>query len=72
MTGAAGPRTCSRRSSTTGFGLLTYRKNQAGKDIPDLDDDTFAVMTWTGDDGRDRSYDVADGTIDGDRHLRDT
>ena len=46
------------------FGLLTYRKNQAGKDIPDLDDDAFAVMTWTGDDGRDRSYDLADGTIE--------
>ena len=47
-----------------GFGLLTYRKNQAGKDIPGLDDDAFAVMTWTGDDGRDRSYDLADGTIE--------
>ena len=47
-----------------GFGLLTYRKNQAGKDIPDLDDDAFAVMTWTGDDGRDRSYDLADTTIE--------
>jgi len=42
-----------------GFGLLTYRKNQAGKDIPDLDDNAFAMMTWTGDDGRERSYDVA-------------
>jgi hypothetical protein len=47
-----------------GFGLLTYRKNQAGKDVPGLDDDAFAVMTWTGDDGRDRSYDLADGTIE--------
>jgi transposase-like protein len=47
-----------------GFGLLTYRKNQAGKDIPDLDGDAFTVMTWTGDDGRDRSYDLADGTIE--------
>jgi hypothetical protein len=46
------------------FGLLVYRKNQAGKDIPDLDDDGFAVMTWTGDDGRDHSYDLADGTIE--------
>ena len=46
------------------FGLLAYRKNQAGKDIPDLDDDAFAVMTWTGDDGRDRSYHLADGTIE--------
>jgi transposase-like protein len=47
-----------------GFGLLTYRKNQAGKDIPDLDDDAFAVMTWTGDDGRDREYDLAGTTIE--------
>ncbi len=40
-----------------GFGLLTYRKNQVGKDIPDLGDAAFTVMTWTGDDGRDREYD---------------
>ena len=53
-----------------GFGLLTYRKNQAGKDIPDLDDDAFTVMTWTGDDGRDRSYDLADTTHQAARHLR--
>src|SRR6266545_2752025 len=47
-----------------GFGLLTYRKNQAGKDIPDLDDDAFTVMTWTRDDGRSREYDLADTTIE--------
>jgi hypothetical protein len=47
-----------------GFGLLTYRKNQAGKDIPDLPGEEFTVMSWTGDDGRARSYDLADGTIE--------
>jgi hypothetical protein len=64
LTGAAGPRTCFADIIADRFGLLTYRKNQAGKDIPDLDDDAFAVMTWTGDDGRDRSYDLADETIE--------
>ncbi len=46
-----------------GFGLLTYRKNQGSKDIPDLDDNAFAMMTWTGDDGREQSYDVADTRV---------
>ncbi len=47
-----------------GSGLLTYRQNQAGKDIPDLDDDAFTVMTWTGDDGRSREYDLAGTAIE--------
>ena len=47
-----------------GFGLLTYRKNQAGKDIPAIEDEKFAVTAWTGDDGRARSYDLADGAIE--------
>jgi Winged helix-turn helix len=47
-----------------GFGLLTYRKNEAGKDIPPAGDEKFAVMTWTGDDGRVREYDLADGTTE--------
>jgi len=47
-----------------GFGLLTYRKNQAGKDIPDLGDAAFTVTAWTGDDGRDREYDLAGTTIE--------
>jgi transposase len=47
-----------------GFGLLTYRKNEAGKDIPPIEDEKFAVMAWTGDDGRVREYDLADGTIE--------
>ncbi len=42
-----------------GFDLLTYRKEQPGKTIPDVDDDKFAVVTHTGGDGRQRSYDLA-------------
>ena len=42
-----------------GSGLLTYRKNEAGKEAPQVADDAFTVMTWRGDDGRDRPYDVA-------------
>ena len=36
-----------------GFDLLTYRKNDTGKDIPDLPGDAFSAAGWTGDDGRD-------------------
>ena len=46
-----------------GFGLLTYRKTEPGKDLPQVADDAFATMAWTGDDGRAREYDLADGTI---------
>jgi hypothetical protein len=46
-----------------GFGLLTYRKNQAGKDIPELPGDAFTAASWTGDDGRARKYDLADTTV---------
>jgi hypothetical protein len=46
-----------------GFGLLTYRKNQAGKDIPELPGDAFTAASWTGDDGRAREYDLADTTV---------
>lgn len=45
-----------------GFGLLTYRKNDPGKDIPPVAEEKFAAVTWRGDDGRDREYDLADGT----------
>ncbi|MGH3196784.1 MAG: putative transposase [Streptosporangiaceae bacterium] len=45
-----------------GFGLLTYRKNDPGKDIPQIGDEEFAVTAWRGDDGRDLEYDLADGT----------
>jgi len=47
-----------------GFGLLTYRKNEAGKDIPQVEDEKFAVMTWRGDDGHVREYELADDTIE--------
>jgi hypothetical protein len=43
-----------------GFGLLTYRKNEAGSDIPDLPEDAFAAASWPGDDGRGREYELAD------------
>lgn len=43
-----------------GFGLLTYRKNDAGKDIPGLPEDAFSAAGWTGDDGREHTYDLAD------------
>ena len=43
-----------------GFGLLTYRKSEAGKDIPDLPEDAFSAASCTGDDGRAHAYDLAD------------
>ena len=43
-----------------GFDLLTYRKNDAGKDIPALPEDAFSAAGWTGDDGREHVYDLAD------------
>jgi len=46
--------------TAAGFDLLTYRKAQPGKTIPDIDDDKFAAVTHTGDDGREREYDLAD------------
>ena len=46
-----------------GFDLLTYRKNDTGKDIPDLPGDAFGAASWPGDDGRPREYDLADTTI---------
>ena len=46
-----------------GFDLLTYRKNDTGKDIPDLPGDAFSAAGWTGDDSREHAYDLADTTI---------
>ncbi len=46
-----------------GFDLLTYRKNDTGKDIPDLPGEAFTAVAWAGDDGRPLSYDLADTTI---------
>src|SRR5450759_2051465 len=47
-----------------GFDLLTYRKNDTGKDIPDLPETAFATASCTGDDGREHAYDLADTTTD--------
>src|SRR5512135_59246 len=46
-----------------GFDLLTYRKAEAGKDIPAISDSGFTTVAWTGDDGRERSYDLAETGI---------
>ena len=43
-----------------GFHLLTYRKNTAGKDIPDLPTEEFTTITWAGDDGRPLKYELAE------------
>ena len=45
-----------------GFDLLTYRKNDTGADIPDLPGDAFSAAGWTGGDGREHAYDLADTT----------
>ena len=47
-----------------GFDLLTYRKNDTGKDVPDLPGTAFAMASCTGDDGREHAYDLADTTTD--------
>jgi len=46
-----------------GFDLLTYRKAEAGKDIPAISGSEFTTVTWTGDDGRERQYDLAETSI---------
>ncbi len=46
-----------------GFDLLTWRKKDAGKGLPDLPGDQFATVTVTGDDGRAREYDLADTDV---------
>ena len=50
-------------AAAAGFGLLTYRKNTAGKDIPPVADEKFTKMTWTGDDGCEHAYDVAESRV---------
>ena len=47
-----------------GFDLLTYRKNDTGKDIPALPATVFAMASCTGDDGREHAFDLADTTTD--------
>ena len=49
--------------TNAGFDLLTYRKNDTGKDIPGLPGEAFTAAAWAGDDGRPLSYDLADTTI---------
>jgi hypothetical protein len=46
-----------------GFGLLTWRKKDAGHDLPGIADDQFTTVTWAGDDGKPREYDLADTDI---------
>src|SRR5258708_175310 len=46
------------------FHLLTYRKNEAGKDAPALTADAFKTAIWTGDDGRSHDYDLAEAAVD--------
>ena len=46
-----------------GFDLLTWRKNTVGQDLPGIADDQFTAVTWAGDDGRPRQYDLADTDI---------
>ena len=46
-----------------GFGLLTYRKAQAGKEIPAIDGEKFTPVTFAGNDGRARTYDLADTDV---------
>ncbi len=47
-----------------GFHLLTYRKNDTGKDIPAVPGEAFATASWTGDDGRSHGYDLAESTAE--------
>ncbi|MGH3124106.1 MAG: putative transposase [Streptosporangiaceae bacterium] len=47
-----------------GFDLLTYRKNDSGKDIPALPGTVFAMASCTGGDGREHALDLADTTTD--------
>src|SRR6266568_2899111 len=46
-----------------GFDLLTYRKNDTGRDIPALPGTVFAMASCTGDDGREHAFDLADTTV---------
>ena len=50
--------------TATGFDLLTYRKAEAGKDIPAISGSEFTTVRWTGDDGRERGYDLAETSIE--------
>jgi hypothetical protein len=43
-----------------GFDFMTWRRKDAGKDIPDVPDDEFSAASWTGDGGKETGYDLAD------------
>ena len=47
-----------------GFDLLTYRKAEAGKDIPALPENAFTTMSQPGDGGRARVWDLAESSIE--------
>ncbi len=47
-----------------GFHLLTYRKNDTGKDAPALPGEAFTTAGWAGDDVRQHQYDLADTTVE--------
>ena len=46
------------------FDLLTYRKNEAGKDAPAQLAGAFTTASWAGDDGREHRYDLAESALD--------
>jgi len=46
-----------------GFHLLTWRKKDAGTGLPDLPGAQFTTVTWAGDDGKPREYDLADTDV---------
>jgi hypothetical protein len=46
-----------------GFGLLTWRKKDAGTAAADVTGDQFAEVTWAGDDGKPRAWDLADTSV---------
>jgi len=47
-----------------GFHLLTYRKNDGGTELPALPGEAFATASWTGDDGRQHQYDLAESAAE--------
>ena len=46
------------------FDLLTYRKNEASKHTPALPGEAFTTASWTGDDGRQRDYDLVGTAVE--------
>lgn len=52
-----------RRGHRRGFDLLTWRKKAPGTGLPDIADDQFTTVTFTGGDGKPRGYDLADTDV---------